>query len=106
MPALAPYADVHQYGFVGLSSLGWLAYMVLWVLQALVFWKGMEAVRIFIDWAGPAVYVVMFALAFYLVSKMGLSNINMDLGSVKFTWLIDCGMAAVLYVAINRNSST
>ncbi len=87
MPGLAPYADVHQYGFVGLSSLGWVAYMVLWVLQALVFWKGMEAVRIFIDWAGPAVYVVMFALAFYLVSKVGLSNIDMNLGSVKFTGL-------------------
>lgn len=85
MPELAPYADVRLHGFVGLSSLGWAAYMVLWVLQALVFWKGMEAVRTFIDWAGPAVYVVMFALAIYLVSKAGWSNINMNLGSVKFT---------------------
>jgi len=85
MPELAPYADVRLHGFVGLSSLGWVAYMVLWVLQALVFWKGMEAVRTFIDWAGPAVYVVMFALAIYLVSKAGWSNINMNLGSVKFT---------------------
>lgn len=90
MPELAPYADVQQHGLAGLSSLGWIAYMVLWVLQALVFWKGMNAVRIFIDWAGPAVYVVMFALAIYLVAKAGLGNINMNLGSVKFT-----GMEAI-----------
>jgi NCS1 family nucleobase:cation symporter-1 len=87
LPELAPYADVHHYGFVGLSALGWAAYMVLWVLQALVFWKGMEAVRVFIDWAGPAVYVVMLALTLYLVTKAGWSNINLNLGSVKFTGL-------------------
>ncbi len=52
-PGLAPYADVHQFGFVGLSALGWAAFIVLWVPQALVFWRGMEAIRIFIDWAGP-----------------------------------------------------
>ena len=61
-PNLAPYADVAQHGFAGLSSLGWLAFMVMWVLQALVFWHGMEAIRKFIDWAGPAVYVVMAVL--------------------------------------------
>lgn len=87
LPELAPFADVKQYGFVGLSALGWAAYMVLWVLQALVFWKGMEAVRVFIDWAGPAVYVVMFALAVYLVDKAGWANINLNLGTVKFNGL-------------------
>ena len=81
-PHLAPYADVAHYGFAGLSALGWAAYMTLWVLQALVFWKGMEAVRVFIDWAGPAVYVVMFALTLYLVYKAGWSNIDMNLGTV------------------------
>jgi len=39
-PHWAVYADVNQYGFVGLSALGWLAFMVMWVLQALVFWHG------------------------------------------------------------------
>jgi len=89
-PELAPYADVKQFGFVGLSALGWAAYMTLWVLQALVFWKGMEAVRVFIDWAGPAVYVVMFALAIYLISKVGWAQIDMNLGTVNLT-----GWAAV-----------
>jgi nucleobase:cation symporter-1, NCS1 family len=46
--------------------------MTLGVLQAIVFWHGMESIRRFIDWAGPAVYVVMIVLAVYLVAKAGI----------------------------------
>ena len=84
-PGLMPYADVTQYGLAGLSWLGWVSFMVLWFLQALVFWRGMEAIRQFIDWAGPAVYVVMIVLAVYLVAKAGISNISLTLGSVKYS---------------------
>jgi nucleobase:cation symporter-1, NCS1 family len=70
-PGLAPYADVHHYGFLGLSLLGWGSYMLLWVLQACVFWRGMESIRRFIDFCGPAVYVVMFLLCGYLLFKAG-----------------------------------
>jgi nucleobase:cation symporter-1, NCS1 family len=83
-PGLAPFADLSRYGFVGLSALGWAAFMILWVLQAIVFWRGMEAIRQFIDWAGPAVYIVMIALAVYLVAKAGIGNIGLTLGSVKY----------------------
>src|SRR4030095_4591980 len=38
--------------FAGLSYLGWLGFMIMWVLQALVFWHGMNAIRKFIYWAG------------------------------------------------------
>src|SRR3954453_11352975 len=41
----------------------------------------METIRRFIDWAGPAVYVVMVILAVYLVSKAGWSNIDLNLHS-------------------------
>jgi NCS1 family nucleobase:cation symporter-1 len=83
-PQWAPYADVSQHGFAGLSTLGWVAFMVMWVLQAFVFWHGMESIRRFIDWAGPAVYVVMGVLCGWLVWKAGWSNINMNLGGIKF----------------------
>jgi len=83
-PHWAVYADVNQYGFVGLSALGWAAFMLMWVLQALVFWNGMNAIRRFIDWAGPAVYVVMLVLCIWLVWKAGWENIDMNLGGVKF----------------------
>ncbi len=83
-PRLAPYADVTQNGFVGLSTLGWAAFMTLWVLQAIMFWRGMEAIRVFIDWAGPAVYVVMIVLAVYLVWRAGFTNIGLSLGAVTY----------------------
>ncbi|GAA2521957.1 NCS1 family nucleobase:cation symporter-1 [Winogradskya humida] len=83
-PDLAPYADVNQYGFLGLPLLGWCSYAVLWVLQAAVFWTGMETIRRFIDFCGPAVYVVMIALAGYLIYKAGWGHINLSLGEVKY----------------------
>jgi NCS1 family nucleobase:cation symporter-1 len=83
-PQLMPYADVHQHGWLGLSALGWAGFMLLWVLQALVFWNGMETIKKFIDFAGPAVYVVMFILAGYMVARAGLSNIGLNLGVVKY----------------------
>ncbi|WP_417924849.1 NCS1 family nucleobase:cation symporter-1 [Collimonas pratensis] len=84
-PQMALYADVKQYGFAGLSYLGWLGFMVMWVLQAIVFWTGMDAIRKFIDWAGPAVYVVMLLLAVWLISKAGWSNIDLNLGGIKYS---------------------
>ncbi len=73
-----------QHGFAGLSTLGWVSFMVMWVLQALVFWHGMEAIRRFIDWAGPGVYVVMAILCGWLVWKAGWKNIDLNLGGVRF----------------------
>ncbi|MBT2230075.1 NCS1 family nucleobase:cation symporter-1 [Nonomuraea sp. NEAU-A123] len=72
-------AALNEGGFLGLPPLGYICYAILWVAQAAVFWKGMEAIRRFIDWAGPAVYVVMVVLAIYLVSKAGWENISLDL---------------------------
>ncbi|MDR7274183.1 NCS1 family nucleobase:cation symporter-1 [Catenuloplanes atrovinosus] len=83
-PGLAPYADVDQYGFLGLPLLGWCSYALLWVLQAAVFWTGMETIRRFIDFCGPAVYVVMFALTGYLIYRAGWDSINLTLGEVRY----------------------
>ncbi|NLU82164.1 NCS1 family nucleobase:cation symporter-1 [Rhodococcus sp. HNM0569] len=84
-PSLAPYADVDQHGFLGLSALGWAGFLAMWVLQALVFWRGMDSIRKFIDFCGPAVYVVMLVLAVYLIGKAGWSNVSLTLGSVDHT---------------------
>jgi NCS1 family nucleobase:cation symporter-1 len=59
--------------------------MLLWVLQACVFWRGMESIRKFIDFCGPAVYVVMFLLCGYLIHKAGWGAIDLNLGDVKYT---------------------
>ncbi|RQQ59423.1 NCS1 family nucleobase:cation symporter-1 [Burkholderia stagnalis] len=83
-PQWLPYADVHRYGLLGLSAVGWAGFMLLWVLQAFVFWNGMETIKKFIDFAGPAVYVVMFILAGYMVWRAGWRNIGINLGGVKY----------------------
>lgn len=48
----------------------------MWVLQAFVFWNGMDTIRKFIDFCGPAVYVVMIVLAGYLIVKAGWDNVS------------------------------
>ncbi|MXR36498.1 NCS1 family nucleobase:cation symporter-1 [Craterilacuibacter sinensis] len=57
--------------WLGLSALGWICFMAMWLLQLLLFWRGMEWVRRFIDFCGPAVYLVMFALAAWMLSQAG-----------------------------------
>ena len=78
-PDLSPWADKDTHGFLGLSALGWAAFGIMWVLQALVFWRGMDSIRRFIDFCGPAVYIVMLALAVYLIKEAGWTNISFTL---------------------------
>ncbi|MET0217866.1 MAG: NCS1 family nucleobase:cation symporter-1 [Burkholderiales bacterium] len=81
-PQFITYEHMH---FLGLSYLGWFAFMTMWFFQFLVFQGGMKTITHFIDWAGPGVYVVMFILAGWIVHKAGWENINLTLGDVKYT---------------------
>ena len=45
----------------------------------------MESIRKFIDFCGPAVYVVMFMLCGYLIYKAGWGAIDLNLGDVTYT---------------------
>ena len=78
-PSLEQYGEDGTHAFLGLSPLGWAGFALMWVLQAIVFWNGMETIRKFIDFCGPAVYVVMIALAAYLIIKAGWSNVHFNL---------------------------
>lgn len=66
-PQIAPWADTAHHGFIGLSPLGWATFMTVWLLQLCIFWRGMDAIRHFIDWAGPTIYVMMIALDGWLL---------------------------------------
>lgn len=77
-PALAPMT---QSAWLGLSQLGWICFGIMWFAQAMVFWHGMNAIKRFIDVAGPAVYVVMVALAGWIVYKTGFDGISLTLAS-------------------------
>lgn len=98
-PGLAPYADVNQHGFLGLSTLGYVSYAILWVLQAALFWRGMNVIRRFIDWAGPAVYLVMLVMCVYMLYKVNWKvDLNLSTETLHGTALIATMLAAVAAV--------
>jgi NCS1 family nucleobase:cation symporter-1 len=57
--------------FLGLSLLGWLCFLGLWLFQLLLFQRGMETIRKYQDWCGPIVYVVMIALLIWILTQAG-----------------------------------
>lgn len=57
--------------WLGHSGLELICYVIIWALQLLIIQKGMETVRKFQDWAGPAVWIAMLVLAIGLVVKAG-----------------------------------
>ncbi|MEU6661996.1 NCS1 family nucleobase:cation symporter-1 [Streptomyces sp. NPDC046821] len=66
--------------FLGLSLLGWACFLLLWVLQLTVITRGMEAVRKFQDWAGPAIWVVMLGMALWLfIQAHGHIDMNLSI---------------------------
>jgi nucleobase:cation symporter-1, NCS1 family len=56
---------------LGHSGLEVICYVIMWGLQLLIIQRGMETVRKFQDWAGPAVWVAMLLLAVGLCVKAG-----------------------------------
>ena len=56
---------------LGHSGLEVICFVVVWALQLLIIQNGMETVRKFQDWAGPAVWIAMLVLAVGLVVKAG-----------------------------------
>lgn len=58
-------------GFLGLSALGWICFLVLWAAQLAVLWGGMEAVRRLSEFAGTTIWVAMIALALWVLNQAG-----------------------------------
>ncbi len=81
-PGLKPWAEG---SILGLSPLGWFAFAAMWVLQFAVFWRGIEVIRKFIDFCGPAVYVVMLVLAIWIVSQSGWHSLTLQLKDLHLT---------------------
>jgi NCS1 family nucleobase:cation symporter-1 len=60
---------LNESAFLGLSGLGWLCFLVLWVAQLAVLWRGMEAVRKLSDFSGTTIWVAMIALAIWVLNQ-------------------------------------
>jgi nucleobase:cation symporter-1, NCS1 family len=65
---MAFHKSTHVLGHSGLEV---ICFVVVWALQLLIIQKGMETVRRFQDFAGPAVWVMMLILAVGLCVKAG-----------------------------------
>jgi NCS1 family nucleobase:cation symporter-1 len=63
---------------LGHSTLEVICYLIMWGLQLLIIQRGMETVRRFQDWAGPAVWLAMLVLAIGLMVKAG--NFSLEHG--------------------------
>lgn len=79
-------AYLTESSFLNLSYLGWLSFFIMWAFQTGLFLMKMRAIQIFIDWAGPAVYVVMFLLMAWIVKKAGWENISFNLSTVELSF--------------------
>ncbi|WP_250472347.1 NCS1 family nucleobase:cation symporter-1 [Caballeronia sp. GAFFF1] len=76
VPSAAALRDT---SFLRLDMLGWVSFLFMWLLQLVIFQRGMEIIRKFIDFCGPAVYVVMFFLMGWILYRAGLGSLNLTL---------------------------
>ncbi|WP_084145528.1 NCS1 family nucleobase:cation symporter-1 [Amycolatopsis jejuensis] len=74
LPGAARLSEFH---LLGLDGLSWISFMLLWAIQLVVLSRGMEVVRHLQGWSGPALWLVMIAIAVWLVIRAG--------GDVSFT---------------------
>ncbi|MET0234266.1 MAG: NCS1 family nucleobase:cation symporter-1 [Kibdelosporangium sp.] len=64
-------------GWIKAAELGgqpwtlWLCFAVFWVVQMLIIWRGMEAIRRFENWTAPLVSIGFLILLVYVVVKAG-----------------------------------
>jgi len=58
-------------GFLGMDGVMWISFIIVAGFQVWLFWNGIELIRKFLNFAGPAVYVVMIVLMIMIWSKAG-----------------------------------
>jgi NCS1 family nucleobase:cation symporter-1 len=67
--------------FLGMTGVMWVAFIFVSVFQVYLFWQGIDLVRKFLNFAGPAVYVVMIILMISIWSEVGGSLIS-EVGNI------------------------
>ncbi len=66
-------ATLDENRLLGLSTLGWIAFLVLWAVQLVIVSYGMEMIRKYEAFAGPVILITMAALAIWMFTKAGFS---------------------------------
>ena len=76
--------------FLGMTGVMWVSFIFVSAFQVYLFWQGIDLVRRFLNFAGPAVYVVMVVLMLAIWAKAGgglLSEVgNIFSGGSTFWW--------------------
>jgi NCS1 family nucleobase:cation symporter-1 len=67
--------------FLGMSSVGWISYVIVAVFQLGLFLRGIDWIKRYLNWAGPLVYIVMIALAVIIWKEAG-SGLLTELGNI------------------------
>ena len=57
--------------FLEMNAIGWVSILLVGLFQIYLFWKGIDVIRKFLNFAGPAVYVVMIILMITVWFKAG-----------------------------------
>ncbi|WP_339107481.1 NCS1 family nucleobase:cation symporter-1 [Thioclava sp. GXIMD4216] len=55
--------------FLGLGTIDWISFLLVWAFHIVIFWRGMNWVETFLNVAGPFVYAVMIGLLIVLWIK-------------------------------------
>lgn len=70
--AIAPsWKPLDANSFLGLSTLGWITFAALWVIQVIIVSYGMQTVRRYIAFAGPLILTTMLAIAVWMFVRAG-----------------------------------
>lgn len=73
--------ELAEGGFLGLTGVDWIAYIIVAGFQIGLFLMGIEWVGKFLNWAGPFVYVVMISLALIIWWQAG-NGIWSEIGAI------------------------
>lgn len=70
--ALSPaLGNLDKNAILGLSTLGWVSFAFLWVVQVIIVRYGMDMIRKYEALAGPIILVTVAALAVWMLTKTG-----------------------------------
>jgi NCS1 family nucleobase:cation symporter-1 len=67
--------------FLGMNGIDWISFIFVAGFQVYLFWQGIDLIRKFLNFAGPAVYAVMIILMLVIWGKAGGSLIS-EVGNI------------------------
>ena len=67
--------------FLGMNGIDWISFIFVAGFQVYLFWQGIDLIRKFLNFAGPAVYAVMIVLMLVIWSKAG-GNLLSEVGNI------------------------